>query len=86
MLTLFPGLRVGFATMTNFAVLLYVQSPSQAQADRAKSLTERWRKVLRVKSTSFGQMKLGLLRLDSIFWIGLDKIFDGPDMKDPVTR
>jgi len=72
--------------MTNFVVLLYVQAPSQAQADRAKRLTQRWRKVLRVKSTSFEQMKLGLLRLDSIFWIGLDTIFDGPARKDDVTN
>lgn len=72
------GLRIGFSTMSNFVVLLYAQAPTQHHAILARKLAEQWRGVLKSQSKSFEQMKLGLLRLDSIFWIGLDEILVDP--------
>lgn len=66
--------------MSNFVVLLYAQAPTQQHANRSKQLAEQWREILRAQSKSFEQVKLGLLRLDSIFWIGLDEI-----LKDPAV-
>lgn len=66
--------------MSNFVVLLYAQAPTQENAVVSRELTEQWREILRSQSKSFEQIKLGLLRLDSIFWIGLDEI-----LRDPIT-
>jgi hypothetical protein len=67
--------------MSNFVVLLYAQAPTQQHAISSRQLAEQWREILKSQSKSFEQIKLGLLRLDSIFWIGLDEI-----LKDPTPE
>lgn len=74
-LTLFEGSRIGFATVSNFLMLLLVQAPNSAHASRAKYLVESWLQVLRCQSQCFSLVKLGLARLDALQWAGLDATF-----------
>lgn len=74
-LTPLQGSRIGFATVSNFLMLLLVQAPNSAHASRAKHLVESWLQVLRCQSQCFPLVKLGLARLDALQWAGLDATF-----------
>ncbi|KAJ5086198.1 hypothetical protein N7532_010969 [Penicillium argentinense] len=67
--------RIGFATASNFLMLLLVQAPNSAHATRGKYLVESWLQVLRCQSQSFPLVKLGLARLDALHWAGLEDTF-----------
>lgn len=45
-------------------------------ARESKNILDRWVQTLREQSVTFDQMQLGLLRLDTMVWLGLDKIFE----------
>ncbi|KAH8807247.1 fungal-specific transcription factor domain protein [Xylogone sp. PMI_703] len=64
--------RIGFATMSNFAMLLLVKAPDTEHLSAAKQIMQNWRRMLRFQSRSFEQMKLGLLRLEVMLWKGMD--------------
>ncbi|PYI03562.1 hypothetical protein BO78DRAFT_374862 [Aspergillus sclerotiicarbonarius CBS 121057] len=63
--------RIGFATLSNFALLLVVQAPTKDHALRAKARLDLWRHTLRNHSTGCRMMDLGLIRLDGPLWAGL---------------
>ncbi|KAJ5989743.1 hypothetical protein N7522_009950 [Penicillium canescens] len=67
--------RIGFATISNYLMLLLVQAPNGAHATRAKHLVDSWLHVLRCQSQSFPLIKLGLARLDALHWAGLSNTF-----------
>ncbi|KAJ5574416.1 hypothetical protein VI817_005035 [Penicillium citrinum] len=67
--------RIGFATVSNFLMLLLVQAPNISHATRGKYLVESWLQVLRCQSQSFSLVKLGLARLDALHWAGLEDTF-----------
>ncbi|KAJ5296198.1 hypothetical protein PENANT_c021G03926 [Penicillium antarcticum] len=67
--------RIGFATISNYLMLLLVQAPNGAHAIRAKHLVDSWLHVLRCQSQSFPLVKLGLARLDALHWAGLSNTF-----------
>ena len=69
------GSRIGFATISNFLMLLLVQAPNVAHAIRGKHLVDSWLQVLRCQSQSFPLVKLGLARLDALHWAGLGNTF-----------
>ena len=69
------GSRIGFATVSNFLMLLLVQAPTISHATRGKYLVESWLQVLRCQSQSFSLVKLGLARLDALHWAGLEDTF-----------
>lgn len=69
------GSRIGFATVSNFAMLLLVQAPNAERAIKGKHLVDSWLRVLRCQSLSFPLMKLGLTRLDAMHWVGLGRTF-----------
>ncbi|KAJ5571505.1 hypothetical protein N7535_005165 [Penicillium sp. DV-2018c] len=67
--------RIGFATISNYLMLLLVQAPNVAHAARGKHLVDSWLQVLRCQSQSFPLVKLGLARLDALHWAGLGNTF-----------
>jgi hypothetical protein len=69
------GSRIGFATISNYLMLLLVQAPNVAHAIRGKHLVDSWLQVLRCQSQSFPLVKLGLARLDALHWAGLGNTF-----------
>ncbi|KAJ5897208.1 hypothetical protein N7504_007496 [Penicillium tannophilum] len=79
--------RIGFATVSNFLMLLLVQAPNMAHAMRGKYLVESWLQVLRCQSPSFPLVKLGLARLDALQWGGLaDTFMLPPHVQDIATN
>lgn len=68
------GSRVCFSMMSNFAIMLLIQAPSLSRAQRAKEIADEWREVLRSHSKTFGLVKLGLLRLNSMHYVGLRRL------------
>lgn len=69
------GSRIGFATMSNFVLLLLIQAPTTQHAKESKIIADTWRRTLRFQSKSCEQMNLGMLRLDAIYWSGMEKSF-----------
>lgn len=69
-----PGSRVCFATMSNFAVMLLIQAPNRSHAAAAKRIVDEWRDTARTHNQSFGLVKLGLLRLNAMHFVGLKEL------------
>lgn len=69
------GSRIGFATISNYLMLLLVQAPNISHAIRGRHLVDSWLQVLRCQSQSFPLVKLGLARLDALHWAGLGNTF-----------
>ncbi|KAL2836943.1 fungal-specific transcription factor domain-containing protein [Aspergillus pseudoustus] len=67
----FSWSRVCFSTVSNYAVTLLLQAPSSAHAETSKRLVDEWLETLRTHSPAFSQVRLGLLRLDVMHWVGL---------------
>ncbi|KAI9044844.1 transcription factor domain protein [Aspergillus affinis] len=57
--------RIGFATTSNFMLLLLVQAPSADYATRAHKLLHMWRQTIRRQSQGNEWMKLALVRHNS---------------------
>ncbi|KAK5047568.1 hypothetical protein LTR84_006665 [Exophiala bonariae] len=75
MLTVSPeDTRYQLSYMTNFVLLLFVQSPSMAVAKENKMLLDKWRITVRMQSRAWPVLKLAVMRLDAVFWKGLDHI------------
>ncbi|KAL5337260.1 hypothetical protein BJX70DRAFT_409399 [Aspergillus crustosus] len=67
--------RVGFATVSNFLLLLLVQAPSKEHAERAKKLGYMWQQALQSQSRGWDLMDLGLVRLNAPLGMGLANSF-----------
>ncbi|OJJ94882.1 hypothetical protein ASPACDRAFT_127782 [Aspergillus aculeatus ATCC 16872] len=65
--------RIGFATVSNFLILLLVQAPTKDHALRAKRLIDLWRDALRNQSKSSSVVGLGLVQLEAALWAGLSR-------------
>lgn len=61
--------------MSNFVLLLLIQAPTTQHAKESKIIADTWRRTLRFQSKSCEQMNLGMLRLDAIYWSGMEKSF-----------
>ncbi|KAI9925600.1 hypothetical protein AWENTII_012739 [Aspergillus wentii] len=77
--------RIGFATVSNFTMLLLVQAPNSERAVKGKHLVDSWLRVLRCQSLSFPLVKLGLTRLDAMHWAGLGQTFVLPQHVQDVV-
>jgi Asp-tRNA(Asn)/Glu-tRNA(Gln) amidotransferase B subunit len=55
-------------------MLLMVKAPTRQHATTARSLADKWREILRFQSRSCEQMNMGMLRLDAIYWTGIDNL------------
>ncbi|KAL4762781.1 uncharacterized protein BDW70DRAFT_166586 [Aspergillus foveolatus] len=71
--------RIGFATVSNFMLLLLIQTPSKEHAIRAKRLVYGWQQALRSQSRNWDMMDLGLVRLHGLLGLGLGNAFWLPD-------
>jgi hypothetical protein len=86
MLTLFfiEDTRYQLSYMTNFALLLFVQSPSMAVARENKLLLDKWRSIVRMQSRAWPVLKLAVMRLDAVVWKGLDNIVSWAGKDSPA--
>ncbi|KAK9422899.1 putative Zn(2)-C6 fungal-type domain-containing protein [Seiridium unicorne] len=62
-----------FAAISNFIIILLIQAPTVDMSKEMLALLARWVVVLREQCILFGQMQLGLIHLDSIFRLGMEK-------------
>lgn len=82
-----PGCRGCFATISNLILLLLVLAPNAAWAKEILAVLARWVIIMREQSITFSNMHLGLLRLDAVFRLGLEKAFSfPPHVKDSIQR
>lgn len=65
------------AYISTFILLLFVQSSSAEIATENKRLLEKWRSTLRTQARVWPVFKLAAIRLDAIFWAGLEKVTGG---------
>ncbi|KAL1652335.1 hypothetical protein SLS58_000462 [Diplodia intermedia] len=68
--------RVNFAIASNFMVLLFASSVTEADAQESLTLLDRWRSLLKIKSRSCNLLNLSLLRLDAMYVAGLDRLVE----------
>ncbi len=76
--------RYQLSYMTNFALLLFVQSPSMAVAKENKLLLDKWRITVRMQSRAWPVLKLAVMRLDAVVWKGLDHIVSWAGTDSPA--
>ncbi|KAH8806111.1 fungal-specific transcription factor domain-containing protein [Xylogone sp. PMI_703] len=65
--------RYQISYITNFVLLIFVQSPTLDTAIKNKDLVEKWRNTVRFQARAWQVLKLAAMRLDAIYWKGLDK-------------
>ncbi|RFU34824.1 hypothetical protein B7463_g1540, partial [Scytalidium lignicola] len=78
--------RIGFATISNFIILLLIQATSAENAQAIRRMLDLWTKTLREQGATFDQMHLGLLRLDSLFCSGFERVFRFPEFVKEVLQ
>lgn len=59
-------------------MLMVIQAPNASLAKEALATLARWVITLREQCLLFEDMRLGLMRLDSIFRLGMEKAFQFP--------
>lgn len=69
------GSRSCFATLSNSFLLLLACAPTLSDTKQVLVILSRWTIILREQSVLFQNMRLGLLRLDSVLKAGLEKVF-----------
>lgn len=72
------GASACFATISNFVLFLLVRAPSFDAAGEVLKILTRWIFILREQSVTFTFIRLGLLRLDTVLWAGLENSFRFP--------
>jgi hypothetical protein len=66
--------RYHIAYISTFILLLFVKSSSIEMATENKQLLEKWRVTLHTQVRAWPVFKLAAIRLDAIFWAGLEKV------------
>ncbi|KAL7932842.1 fungal-specific transcription factor domain-containing protein [Trichoderma chlorosporum] len=66
---------LAFSSIVNLMLHLLVMSNSTEEAKQRLQTVRDTRESLRIRSKHLPVLRLGLLRIDSVFWKGLDKIF-----------
>lgn len=72
------GARNSFAVISNFILFLLVQAPTMDLAKEVLALLARWVVMLREQCILFEHMQLGLVRLDAVFRLGMEKALRFP--------
>jgi hypothetical protein len=72
----FTGCTGAWATLCNLWLLLYSSAPSSTERDECRAGLEESRNLLRLRATSFPILQFALLRVNSLFWKGLDNVVD----------
>lgn len=68
--------RTNFTIASSFILLLFVTSPTLADAKESLTLLYAWSSLLRVKSRSCDLLNLALLRLDGVFVAGMETLIE----------
>ncbi|EMD93697.1 hypothetical protein COCHEDRAFT_1223361 [Bipolaris maydis C5] len=76
---------LGWSTLCNLALLLHVTADSSEEAQECRSLLDQARRAIRLQSKSLDFLRFSLLRIDSIFWKGLDNVFIRNDMAENMS-
>ncbi|EUC39970.1 hypothetical protein COCMIDRAFT_110019 [Bipolaris oryzae ATCC 44560] len=66
---------LGWSTLCNLALLLHVTADSPEEAQECRALLDHARRSVRLQSKSLEILRFALLRIDSIFWKGLNNVF-----------
>jgi hypothetical protein len=53
-------------------------------ASQNKALLERWREIIRAQARAWPVLKLAAIRLDAIFFAGLEKVVNWVGMDSPA--
>ena len=57
-------------------LLLFITSPTAPDAKECLALLNSWRSLLKLKSRSCDLLNLALLRLDSVFVAGMERLIE----------
>ena len=71
---LVPGSNVCFAVMSSFAMVVFIQSPTQEAALRSREMLMSWRQIVRDQSKVSPMLLLTLARIDGYFAAGLSDV------------
>ncbi|RGP60881.1 hypothetical protein FSPOR_10382 [Fusarium sporotrichioides] len=72
------GSNVCFAVMSSFAMVVFIQSPTQEAGARSKEMLMIWRQIVRDQSKVSPLLLLTLARIDGYFAAGLSDVFSLP--------
>ena len=70
-----PWCQGAFSSLPFAVLFMFVSSPTVEEASYWLHLLLSIRKQLRLKASTFEVLRLGLLRINAIFWLGIDKVF-----------
>lgn len=62
--------------MCNLWLLLYSSARTRTERDECRAGLDDSRNLLRLRATSFPVLQFALLRVNSLFWKGLDNVID----------
>ncbi|KAM0347307.1 hypothetical protein ACHAPU_004826 [Fusarium lateritium] len=71
-----PWCQSAFSSMCYAMLFMFVSAPTFDEAFSCIKLLEATRRQMRLKANAFVVLRLGLLRMDSIFWRGIDQVLD----------
>lgn len=71
-----PWCQTAFSSLLFTSLMMIVSSPSQNEAARFIKQLQITRKQIRLKATSLAVLRLGLLRIDAVFWRGPQQVMD----------
>ncbi|RKK41474.1 hypothetical protein BFJ66_g10972 [Fusarium oxysporum f. sp. cepae] len=70
--------NVCFAVMSSFAMVVFIQSPTQEAALRSREMLVSWRQIVRDQSKVSPMLLITLARIDGYFAAGLSDVFSLP--------
>lgn len=82
----FPGCTLAWSTLCNLALMLQVSAETVDEARECQVSLDRARKTIRLQSKSLDILRFSLLRIDSIFWKGLDNVLTTELQDSAVNR
>jgi len=56
-------------------MLLVVQAPDAEHAARAVDIANTWRRTLKHQCKSYSAINMAALRLDAMYWLGMENAF-----------
>lgn len=85
-LTSVAGSTLAWSTLCNLALSLYVSAETAEEASECQVSLDRARKTIRLQSKSLHILRFSLLRIDSIFWKGLNNVLTTKLQQSALNR
>ncbi|KAF4124834.1 GAL4 [Geosmithia morbida] len=82
----FADVRYQLCYVSTFILLNFAQSTTEESAVRNKALLSKWRDTLRIQARSWPLARLAAVRVDAIFWKGIQPLIDGAGPESPAVR